>query len=423
MRNRLLHTTPLIAVGFAVCLFGSGAYAGVDPAAICKDKKLTAAAKQTQALTRAFGRNLKIPNSAKLSVDASKAGSRLTKDFLAAESAASCLTTDDAAAIDAKSDALVADVLDELSPPVIPRCRDFVFTTRAAGGTCGRINDDSAGTGTDLTPYGSGNATLECGTVYCGGGSSALPSGQIPDGATTVFDITDCTDETAMVLGPADAAATGSNRTCSAAGCLFGPPVPLPNAGSPSASACVLHWVAATPPVSGTINARTGELSLDAALYVSVQVTGDLEPAPGIQPCPRCTGGTCASGSNSGGPCTTSNSFLTSHDCPASFTTLARFAADASPLTTGTAVAGAAGGQFCGSTPVQRSAGCFGNSTCKYIEMEGSPGGDLTDELPHSATLSSTYCIPKTASVLINSVSDLPGPGAISLAGSGALVE
>jgi hypothetical protein len=425
MWTRLLQTLSLTAVASTVGILGSDARAGIDPATICKDRKLTASARQTQALSRAFGRNLKIPNSAKLAADVSKASSRLTKDFSAAESASSCLTTGDAAAIEAKDEALVADVLEEISPPFPPGfCPEkFVFTTALAGGICGRINDDSAGAGTDLVPYSAGAPALDCGTVYCGGGGSSFPAARVPDGATTIFDIVDCTDDTAMILGPADAASTGSHETCSAAGCIFGPPVPLPNAGSPGASACTRHWIGASRPVGGTINARTGEASIDAALAVVVQVTGDLEPAPGIQPCPTCTGGTCNSGSNSGGACTTSNSFLTSHDCPMSTVTLAAFGADASPLTTGTAVATDPGGQFCGPTTLQRTRGCFGDSTCEYIEVRGSPGGSLFDERPHATTLSSIYCIPKTSSVLINSVADLPGPGAISIAASGSLVE
>jgi hypothetical protein len=408
----LLRRTPLTVVGLAVCLLGSRAHASVDPAAICKDKKLTAAARHTRSLSRAFGRNLKIPNSAKLAIDVSKASSRLTKDFLAAESAASCLTMGDAAAIDAKSDALVADVLDELSPPDCPDF--FVFTTGAPGGTCGRINDDSAGTGTDLTPYGAASASLECGALYCGGGVSATPGGQIPDGATTVFNVGDCSVSTAYVLAAATSTDTGSNLNCTAPACKFGPPLPMPNTAVTATSTCVVSAIAASPAANGTLNAITGAGTLTLPLTVSVQVTGDMEAAPGLQPCPTCTGGTCNSGSNSGGTCATTTSLLTSHDCPASNTPLPPFAVDLSPLTTGTSTMSAA----------QRTAGCFGtgDGTCKYIEENGVPAGNLTVGPALASTLASTFCIAKTDSALLNTTVDLPGPGAISLKGSADLV-
>jgi hypothetical protein len=155
---------------------------------------------------------------------------------------------------------------------------------------------------------------------------------------------------------------------------------------------------------------------------VSVQVTGDLEAAAGIQPCPRCTGGTCDSGSNSGGTCATTTSLLTSYDCPASNATLAPFLVDLSPLTTGTSTKSAAGGVFCAGPPAQRTAGCFGNPTCEYIEETGVPAGDLTLGPALASTLASTFCIAKTGSALVNTVADLPGPGAVTLKGSADMV-
>ncbi len=165
MWHRLVQIISLTAVTSGVCLTGSAARAGIDAAAICKDKKLTVAGRHTQALSRAFGRNFRASNSARLAVDISKADSRLTRDFAAAERASSCLTTGDADTIGAKDEALVADVLAR-------RPTKFVFTTTAAAGTCGRINDDSAGTGTDLVPYGSAAAALDCGN--CGEGNETL---------------------------------------------------------------------------------------------------------------------------------------------------------------------------------------------------------------------------------------------------------
>jgi hypothetical protein len=113
---------------------------------------------------------------------------------------------------------------------------------------------------------------------------------------------------------------------------------------------------------------------------------------------------------------------LTSYDCPASNATLAPFGVDLSPLTTGTSTMSAAGGVFCPGPPVQRTAGCMGNPTCEYIEENGSPAGDLTAGPALASTLASTFCIAKTGSALVNTVADLPGPGAVSLKGSAELL-
>jgi hypothetical protein len=308
-------------------------------------------------------------------------------------------------------------------PPL--ECGTLQFVTDAPGGVCGRINDNAAGTGTDLTPYGATAAQLDCGTLYIGGGGSAQPPSPTPDGATTIFNVSECSDSSAFTLAAATSTDTGSNRNCSAPGCLFGPPLPIPNGGSPAASTCIVNAIAASPPAGGTLDADTGNATQTLPLVVTVQVTGDLQPDAGIQPCPTCTGGTCDSGSNSGGACTTTTSLLTSHDCPVSNTTLAPFNVDLTPLTTGQTTLSSATGVFCAGPPVQRTAGCFGTGTgtCKYIEENGVPAsGDITAGTPLDSTLASTFCIAKSSSVLINSVADLPGPGAVTLKGQTQLI-
>jgi hypothetical protein len=118
---------------------------------------------------------------------------------------------------------------------------------------------------------------------------------------------------------------------------------------------------------------------------------------------------------------------MTSHDCPVATLTLAPFNVDLSPLTTGTSSDSAAGGVFCAGPPVQRTAGCFGNpttlstTTCRYIETNGVPAGDLTVGPALASTLASSFCIAKSSSALINGVADLPGPGAVTLKGTANL--
>ncbi len=295
------------------------------------------------------------------------------------------------------------------------------FTTGLPGGLCGRINDDVAGTGTDLTPYGASAAQLDCGTLYIGGGGSTQPPSPTPDGAANILKVDSCSAG-AITLAAATSVETGSNRNCTAPGCLFGPPLPIPNAGSPGASTCIINAIAASPAVGGALNATTGVSTQTLPLRVTVRVTGDLETAnPGIQPCPTCTGGTCDSGANSGGTCTTPTSLLTTHDCPITTITLAPFNVDLSPLTTGLTTLTSGTGVFCPGPPVQRTAGCFGNPTCEYIEENGVPAGNLAAGPALASTLASAFCIAKSSAPLINSVADLPGPGAVTLKGSADL--
>lgn len=414
-----------IAVG-AFALSAAVSYAGVPPDAVCKDKKGKESGKYVLNTAKAFGANIKVANTTKLAADLSKAHSKITKGFTKAEFNASgtslgCDTLEDVDDIEAKGDALVADVLDELAGA--PACPVLTFVTGLPSGPCGRINDAPGGGGTDLTPYGASADELQCGTLYIGGGGSSQPPSPTPDGALNTLKVTNCAATTAYTLGATTSVETGNNSTCSAPGCNFGPPLPIPNAGSPGASTCVNNIIAASPAVSGVMNAVTGTSTQTLPLTVVVRVTGDLQTDPGIQPCPTCTGGTCDSGSNNGGACVTTTSLLTSHDCPVTNVTLAPFNVDLSPLTTGTVTASVGGGVFCPGPPVQRTAGCFGTgaATCEYIEENGVPAGDLTAGPALPSTLASVFCIAKSSSVLINSVADLPGPGAVSLKGTANL--
>jgi hypothetical protein len=420
-----------IAVG-AFALSAAVSYAGVPPDAVCKDVKGKEAGKYVLNTAKAFGANIKVANTTKLGSDLSKAHSKITKGFTKAEfsgsgAAKGCDTIEDVDDIEAKGDALVADVLDELAgAPFCPTT--LSFTTGLPGGNCGRINDDAAGTGTDLVPYGGGSAQLDCGTLYIGGGNTTQAPSPTPDGASNIFNVTDCSVPSALPLAAATSVDTGSNNDCTAPGCNFGPPLPIPNTGNPPASTCVYNVIAASPAAGGILNGVAGTSTQTLPLTVTVRITGDLQPDAGIQPCPTCTGGTCDSGSNSGGGCTTTSSLLTSHDCPVTQGTLAPFNVDLSPLTTGTATDSVSGGVFCAGPPVQRTAGCFGHPsstgsglTCEYIEANGVPAGDLMGGSPLASTLASSFCIAKSSAALINGVADLPGPGAVTLKGSADL--
>ncbi len=95
---------------------------GADQGAVCKARKGKAVGSYALSVLRAFGKNKKAPNTAKLAEDLSKAQAKITKSFTRAEfsdyfGSLGCETTGDVGVIEGKANALVDDVLDELSPP------------------------------------------------------------------------------------------------------------------------------------------------------------------------------------------------------------------------------------------------------------------------------------------------------------------
>lgn len=315
----------------------------------------------------------------------------------------------------------------------------LTFTTGPPGGSCGRINDDAAGTGTDLTPFSQTSSALECGALYIGGGKSLQPPAPTPDNATTIFNVSDCSVATAVILAPATSADTGSNRGCSAAGCLYGPPVPVPNPFAAAISTCLTNSIAGSPAVGGTINATTGGGTLTLPLAVSITINGDLDTVTaGVQPCPRCVSGYCNLGPNAGKSCVTSNAALTTHDCPSTNAFFSTIAVDLSPLSTAGVITASSDvdGRFCGAGQTDPGAfGCpgavadtTGAARCgglptKYIEVNGAVGGSLLATGPVSTTLGSVYCIPATGSPTSDLVASLPGPGSVTLVGDLDLLD
>ena len=259
---------------------------------------------------------------------------------------------------------------------------------------------------------------LHCGGLNIGGGPSTVAEGGTPENATSRFAITGCTG-TVCDLGPTLAA--GAGFECTNTGCFFGPPLPISSAGT---STCVINtWSA---PASGTVDTATGDSSTSVPLDSHVFLTGN-----GTAPCPRCVGGTCDRGPNLGDPCTTTNSFQTTHDCASDGTDLGSIAVDLTPLVTGLAQKDSATGLFCPGQDMPTNpnsgskAGCFGSTTCTHIEETGIAAGPLTPGVPATTRLASVFCIPETPGglgQLINLAAGLPGPGATSLPGTVTLV-
>jgi hypothetical protein len=172
------------------------------------------------------------------------------------------------------------------------------FTTTPGAGTCGTVQDASSST----------LLNLECGGLYFGGGVSAVSLPAVtPDNGTQIN--TACCSGTQLTLAPATQADTGSQRTCSSAGCLFGAPLSIPNYLTPALSTCVINEVARDS--IGTAECTTGEVNIDLPLTSVVYLTGDLlngataqQPdVPGTQPCALCTA-VCTGGDRDGLPCT-----------------------------------------------------------------------------------------------------------------------
>jgi hypothetical protein len=316
----------------------------------------------------------------------------------------------------------------------------LTVTTSVASGICGAVQR------ADDTLF----RDLDCGGVYIGGGNNvlALPV-SLGDDATFKLAVTSCDPATErLTLAAATSDETGDDRTCTGQGCLFGPPLPVPNG---SLSACVVARLAQD--ASGT-SSCTGDTTVVMPLTGDIYLAGDAVPAlPGIQPCPVCNAGICQGGPNDGQQCVAVGALGTSHDCPPTPATLLSTFTLGSTVTTGAAraVGAAIGSQpevFCGycrqpATPSfqnppqpctsaadcttapftacgQRTSGAFGPSggTAHRISLDGTAPGCLADGAPHAATLVGGMCMAPTYVSPVDSFVDLPGPGAMSVQGT-----
>jgi hypothetical protein len=109
----------VVVVVFALLLACASAHAGVAAVDLCKDKKYKASGKNTFELLKAFGKNKKKKNVAKLGSDLSKAASKLSKSYTKAEFDGSgnpkgCATTNDVASLEGMSGRHVGGVVTAL---------------------------------------------------------------------------------------------------------------------------------------------------------------------------------------------------------------------------------------------------------------------------------------------------------------------
>jgi len=178
---------------------------------------------------------------------------------------------------------------------------------------------------------------LECGGLYTGGGLNAVPLPlSLPDTNKVVMKILSCDSATGdMVLGSVaqgeesgrfDKFTCSEGRKCSADSdnpgdpcilhsdcpsgecedlCLFGAPLPVPNANTAATSVCAINVVEKDASGTGTCG---GESLISAALRSVIYLNGDLLQSstppnvPGIQPCPLCVR-QCLGGTKKNFPC------------------------------------------------------------------------------------------------------------------------
>jgi hypothetical protein len=315
--------------------------------------------------------------------------------------------------------------------------RTLELTTLAGVGACGQTSRSSS-------PAGPLWKALDCGRLQFGNGTSTIPPLPEPDGATVRATLA-CTGSH-CTIGPA--ATSGPTYGCTATGCTFGFPVPVPLAGLTSCLTRVF-----TSSVGGTLDLADGTGSATVALRGRVILTGNP-----TQPCaicrqgslagPPCAGspgtpcaGVCDGGANQGSACTSTDSqgltsdcsmpvassgqsecfrgtnagnpCATSADCPSgSCASLVGDVPVALNLATGTSTLSSTSGIFCpGQTTT--GAGCFLTNVCRAGTAAGQPCA-TTAECPGGA------CVAKACDGGVNdgkgcgAAADCPGAACVT---------
>src|SRR5437870_11627 len=199
------------------------------------------------------------------------------------------------------------------------------FTTGVGSGTCGHLASDTS----------ANFLSLNCGGLYFGGAGVGVPlPSTVPDQGMS-FSKAACTG-TAITLSGTSPTEAGGNRCsggsnhhnacttaadcpggtckflqCTNAGCLFGPPLPIPNRSHQGAatSSCVINSITAN--AAGTADCTTGSTTgLNVPLSSGIFLDADLMAmrcSGGSTPGANCTGsggcGTVQAGSCPGGTC------------------------------------------------------------------------------------------------------------------------
>jgi cysteine-rich repeat protein len=182
----------VVALG-ALLLARSAALAGVDPAALCSDKKGIAVGVGTLQTLVAFGKNLKKQNVPKLATGLSKARSKLSKSFTKAEFTGKgdprgCQTTGDAAAMQNRIDVVALDVIDDLDEATPVTSTTTPTTSTTAPATSTTTTPMGSTTTTTISPL-CGNGTINPGETCDDGGNSnndACPANCVLEACTPI---------------------------------------------------------------------------------------------------------------------------------------------------------------------------------------------------------------------------------------------
>ena len=356
-----------------------------------------------------------------------------------------------------------------VAPPCCACATHLNFRTITSSGDCGDVLDAT----------GALVANVACSGLYTGGGGNSVPLPYaIPDLGSEVTTIVTCAGDV-VTVGGTSSTQTGSNRTCTNPGCLFGAPLTVPNPSSTPTSACVVNTIATAP--SGTVNCATGATNVSLPLSSEVFLTGDKLGEAGIQPCPKCVGGACIGGANDMGACTAGTTAInvgypTSHDCqpdasdsigtlPIAFglsSGTATWSGTVATNDTGSTASSqtrvfsgycrdvalpggtgsfdadpAPGNQFksCWENGMAVGSGCSeadnGAESCEQRTTGAfGPNGGANRTIraignamsllggPAAATLVSVFSIPPTFDATIDGAGDLPGPGAVAIPGT-----
>lgn len=349
--------------------------------------------------------------------------------------------------------------------PGTTSCGSTGLTTGPSAPLSGALFSDVGGT-TKIVDLG-----LSC--LYFGGGHNlAVAGSDIPSGSSQTFAITgtagsmltlgaspgtgplDCTKAAGpgkhcigstnfglMCTTDANCNSGNSGSCAPDANCFFGPPLPLPNASLPPISTCVFNVFATDG--SGSADTASGALSATLPLASRVYFTGTSYGSG--TPCPRCLNNACTSGhcagiatgkvcvtaadctntcnggKRGGLVCAPEASKNTSFDCPPQDAEYLTTLSVPIAATTASSVSTNATGQFC---PLQQAgihAGAFGKNAARNITEGGTPAAGGITTTPHAAALGATFCVPATGNGTIDPSADLPGPGAIGLAGTAKL--
>jgi hypothetical protein len=277
---------------------------------------------------------------------------------------------------------------------------------------------------------------LGLGCEYVGDGNGLVPGLRVPDGFTTILDVSSI-DGTAIVVtasngtGPAtcsrgpnstrhcvngalgtdgsgscatDAECGGITQSCAPdTNCYFGPPIPV---SLGAVSACIMDAIASD--VCAEADLVTLETTLTSALLSArIFLTGDI-----ASPCPRCVAGLCTAGQRSGLSCSGGiGSTQTTIECPPTASTyVGSLEINLSGLTTGTSTLTAdANGKFC---PGQNAAGAFGTPAESISQTGVGLGGGMT---LFDVVLGGAFCVPSSGNGFFDVVAGLPGPAAVAV--------